>query len=95
VTPPYRHPAHVHTHGVVFIPSVRGAFLRIASDISGGTPLESIKCRVTATYDNTPEAYHNICAESGFLGLWSGTPSRTIEGKPGLQRHFSYVGTDD
>jgi len=60
---------------------VRGAFLRIASDISGGTPLESIKCRVTATYDDMFQAYNNICREeSGVLGLWSGTPSRTIEG---------------
>jgi len=59
---------------------VRGAVLRIASDISGGTPLESIKCRVTATYDNMFQAYGNILDESGLLGLWSGTPSRTIEG---------------
>lgn len=62
----------MHTHDLVHIPSARGAFLRIASDISGGTPLESIKCRVAATYDTVPEAYHNICAESGFLGHGQG-----------------------
>ena len=60
---------------------VRGALLRIASDISGGTPLESIKCRVTATYDNMFQAYdHIIHEDSGVLGLWAGTPSRTLEG---------------
>lgn len=59
---------------------MRGAFLRIASDITGGTPLESIKCQVTATTDNMAQAYNNIRKEDGFLGLWSGTPSRTVEG---------------
>jgi hypothetical protein len=59
---------------------LQGALLRIASDISGGTPLESIKCRVTITRDNMGQAYSNIVKESGFLGLWSGTPSRTVEG---------------
>lgn len=32
--------------------TARGAILRILSDLSGGTPLESIKCRVTVTKDN-------------------------------------------
>lgn len=59
---------------------VRGGVLRILSDISGGTPLESIKCRVTITKDNMFEACHSIVNEGGFLALWSGTPSRTIEG---------------
>jgi len=59
---------------------LRGAFLRIASDLSGGTPLESIKCRVTVTGDNMVAAYRNICNDDGFFGLWSGTPSRTVEG---------------
>lgn len=58
----------------------RGAFLRILSDLSGGTPLESIKCRVTITKDNMFQAYQSIVNEGGFLALWSGTPSRTIEG---------------
>lgn len=31
---------------------VRGAFLRIASDLSGGTPLETLKCRVTVKKEN-------------------------------------------
>jgi hypothetical protein len=59
---------------------IRGGLLRIASDITGGTPLESVKCRVTATGDGMVEAYNNICNEDGFLGLWAGTPSRTVEG---------------
>lgn len=59
---------------------VRGAFLRILSDLSGGTPLESIKCRVTVSQDNMFQAYHNIVNKGGFGALWSGTPSRTVEG---------------
>jgi len=59
---------------------VRGAFLRIISDLSGGTPLESIKCRVTLTKDNMFQAYKNIVNEGGIRALWSGTPSRSVEG---------------
>jgi hypothetical protein len=59
---------------------LRGSLLRIVSDLTGGTPLESVKCRVTATGDNMVEAYNNICNKDGFLGLWAGTPSRTVEG---------------
>lgn len=59
---------------------VRGALLRIASDLSGGTPLESIKCRVTVTKEDMFQAYHAIVKQDGLLGLWSGTPSRTLEG---------------
>lgn len=59
---------------------IRGAFLRILSDLSGGTPLESIKCRVTVTKDNMFQAYSNIVNEGSFWSLWSGTPSRTVEG---------------
>jgi len=58
----------------------RGAFLRILSDLSGGTPLESIKCRVTVTKDNMFQAYQNIVDEGSFGSLWAGTPSRTVEG---------------
>ena len=54
--------------------------MRIASDITGGTPLENIKCRVTATTEGPMEAARNIMSTSGIQGLWSGTPSRTIEG---------------
>jgi hypothetical protein len=54
--------------------------LRIASDLSGGTPLESIKCRVTATSDNMIQAYRGILNEAGIAGFWAGTPSRTVEG---------------
>eukprot|EP00559_Dactyliosolen_fragilissimus_P003721 CAMPEP_0184867636 /NCGR_PEP_ID=MMETSP0580-20130426/27377_1 /TAXON_ID=1118495 /ORGANISM="Dactyliosolen fragilissimus" /LENGTH=354 /DNA_ID=CAMNT_0027368051 /DNA_START=1 /DNA_END=1061 /DNA_ORIENTATION=- len=58
----------------------RGAFLRVASDISGGTPLENIKCRVTATYDGPVKAFRDILKEGGIMSLWSGTESRTVEG---------------
>jgi hypothetical protein len=59
---------------------VRGALLRVASDMSGGTPLESIKCRAATTNDNMVQAYNNIVSKNGFRGLWTGTPSRTVEG---------------
>ncbi len=59
----------------------RGAFLRVASDISGGTALENIKCRVTATGDNAFKSTSDIINEpGGWLNLWTGTPSRTVEG---------------
>lgn len=60
---------------------LRGAVLRVASDLSGGTPLESIKCRVTTTRDGPVEATRNIIKNGGPLALWSGTPSRTVEGR--------------
>lgn len=58
----------------------RGALLRIGSDLSGGTPLESIKCRVTVTKDSGFQAARNIVKQGGIQALWSGTPSRTLEG---------------
>lgn len=59
----------------------RGAFLRVASDFTGGTALENIKCRVTASGDNAFKSTADICdAPGGWLNLWSGTPSRTVEG---------------
>jgi hypothetical protein len=59
----------------------RGAALRVASDLTGGTPLESIKCRVTGTTLGPIDAYRAIVSEEGGIGnLWSGTPSRTVEG---------------
>lgn len=58
----------------------RGSFLRIASDLSGGTPLENIKTRVTVGTENMIDATRSIIQDSGIFGLWSGTPSRTVEG---------------
>jgi len=52
----------------------------VASDLSGGTPLESIKCRVTATRDGPIQATRDIIREGGLGNLWTGTPSRTVEG---------------
>jgi Mitochondrial carrier protein len=60
---------------------LRGALLRIASDISGGTPLETIKTRVTVTTDSPYRAVRNIIQqENGIWSLWTGTSSRTVEG---------------
>mmetsp|Transcript_27503 Transcript_27503/g.40633 ORF Transcript_27503/g.40633 Transcript_27503/m.40633 type:complete len:345 (+) Transcript_27503:111-1145(+) len=58
----------------------RGAALRVASDLTGGTPLESIKCRVAKTMDGPIDAYKHIVAEGGFANLWAGSTSRAIEG---------------
>jgi hypothetical protein len=58
----------------------RGAFLRVASDLSGGTPLENIKCRVTVTTDKPIQATKNLVNQGGIVSLWSGTQSRTLEG---------------
>lgn len=66
--------------GAVLKNIVRGSALRIASDLTGGTPLESIKTRVTVTKDNGFQAYRHIVNEGGIGALWAGTPSRTVEG---------------
>jgi hypothetical protein len=59
---------------------LRGAFLRIASDLSGGTAFESVKCRVSTTTDGPVEAVRNVVGKGGFFALWTGTQSRTVEG---------------
>jgi len=59
---------------------MRGSFLRIASDLSGGTPLEVIKNRVTTTGDNALTTVKNVFEEGGLAAFWKGTPSRTVEG---------------
>jgi Mitochondrial carrier protein len=60
---------------------LRGAALRIASDLSGGTPLENIKTRTTLMSNESPlDATRNIVQADGLGGLWKGSPSRTVEG---------------
>eukprot|EP00549_Striatella_unipunctata_P004681 CAMPEP_0118710540 /NCGR_PEP_ID=MMETSP0800-20121206/23447_1 /TAXON_ID=210618 ORGANISM="Striatella unipunctata, Strain CCMP2910" /NCGR_SAMPLE_ID=MMETSP0800 /ASSEMBLY_ACC=CAM_ASM_000638 /LENGTH=279 /DNA_ID=CAMNT_0006614751 /DNA_START=274 /DNA_END=1113 /DNA_ORIENTATION=+ len=59
---------------------LRGALLRIASDVLGGTAMESVKTRVTTTAENSIQAARGIISAQGIGGLWAGTPSRTIEG---------------
>jgi len=59
---------------------LRGAVLRIASDLSGGTVFESIKTRVTTTREGPIEATRGIVKSGGVLALWTGTQSRVIEG---------------
>ena len=60
---------------------LRGAFLRVASDLTGGTPLENIKTRVATTTLSPVKAARDIVkGNNGILNLWSGTPSRIIEG---------------
>jgi Mitochondrial carrier protein len=64
------------------LPSVlaRGALLRIASDLSGGTPLENIKTRVTVTKENMWQSCCHIYRTSGMAGFWTGSSSRSVEG---------------
>lgn len=64
----------------MFTTLATGAVIRVASDLLGGTPLESIKCRVAKTMDGPIEACRNIVTEGGFINLWAGSASRTIEG---------------
>lgn len=64
----------------IFQTLLRGSLLRIASDLSGGTPLESIKTRVTITKETAWDATKHIVQQHGFFGLYTGTPSRTVEG---------------
>ncbi len=60
---------------------IRGAVLRVASDLSGGTVLENIKCRVTATSQSPIQACKDIISQPGGIwNLWTGTPSRMVEG---------------
>lgn len=61
---------------------LRGAFLRVASDLSGGIPLECIKTQVSSRTGLGPvEAFRNVVSgERGVWGLWAGTESRVVEG---------------
>lgn len=59
---------------------LRGALLRIASDLSGGTAFETVKTRVTIFPESPLEALNNIVKEGGVLALWTGSQSRTVEG---------------
>ena len=58
----------------------RGALLRIASDLSGGTAFESWKTRVTVYPEGPLEGLRSILDHGGVKALWTGTPSRTLEG---------------
>jgi len=57
---------------------LRGAFLRITSDLSGGTVFESIKTRVTTTTEGPIEATRNIIKDGGVLALWTVCKRNTI-----------------
>lgn len=58
----------------------RGAALRIASDLTGGTPCESVKTRVTTTDQGPIDAFCEIIQNGGIRALWTGTPTRSVEG---------------
>jgi Mitochondrial carrier protein len=76
----HRHPMDTVLPCSIAYTLFRGAFLRVASDLSGGTPLESIKTRVTLTTEGPWQATCNIVRSGGLAALWTGTPSRTVEG---------------
>lgn len=59
---------------------LRGAALRISSDLAGGTVFENIKTRVTTTDENMFTAAANIIARGGVPSLWSGSSTRIVEG---------------
>jgi hypothetical protein len=59
---------------------LRGAALRIASDLTGGTPLENIKTRTALSSESPFQVTRSIVQADGLLGLWKGSPSRTVEG---------------
>jgi Mitochondrial carrier protein len=59
---------------------VRGAVLRVASDLSGGTAFESVKTRVATTREGPIESFRSIVGNGGYGALWTGTSSRMIEG---------------
>ena len=65
---------------------IRGAFLRILCDLTGGTPLECLKGYfITSTNAASSESCWQavqrlIQRRGGVGGLWTGTSSRTIEG---------------
>lgn len=61
----------------------RGAFLRVASDLTGGTVFENIKTRAATKQGgqrNPLDIARAIIRQDGWKGLWRGTPSRLIEG---------------
>jgi len=75
----------VVSDGCITVPTSRmkklavGAALRIASDLTGGTPLENIKTRVSSTNDNFFQAIGNINSH-GICEFYRGTPARLFEG---------------
>ena len=71
----------IKTNSPILQNLIRGAVLKVASDITGGTPLENIKCRVTTSNKNPVQCTRDIVSQpGGILNLWSGTRSRTMEG---------------
>ena len=74
-------PVFIKTNSPILQNLIRGAVLKVASDITGGTPLENIKCRVTTSNKNPVQCTRDIVSQpGGILNLWSGTRSRTMEG---------------
>jgi len=71
---------------------IRGAILRVVCDLTGGTPLECLKNRVTVSTDSCFQSFKKIIREDGVLALWTGTSSRTIEGA--LLGAFFMIGSE-
>lgn len=60
---------------------LRGALLRITSDLAGGTVFENIKTRVTISHETMGTAAKNIVRlGGGWHALWSGSTTRSVEG---------------
>ena len=72
---------------------IRGAILHVVCDLTGGTPLECLKNRVTVSTDSCFQSFKKIIREDGVLALWTGTSSRAIEGA--LLGAFFMIGSDE
>ena len=67
---------------VAATPLARGAVLRVASDLTGGLPLEQWKTRVTRFPNETAvTSLRSVYKyQGGVQEFWSGTGARVVEG---------------
>jgi len=63
----------------LFLKLAQGASLRIASDLTLGTPLENLKKRVSSTEESFVDAFRHFKVQ-GFNSFYTGTPARLLEG---------------
>ena len=69
---------------VAATPLARGAVLRVASDLTGGLPLEQWKTRVTRFPNETAvSSLRSVYKyQGGLKAFWRGTGARVVEGAP-------------